>query len=93
VGRPAVLSESQVRIALLSALRNGLENGDFEFDGEAVREECNTRKGYDPSNFAANFKNSSDLFDGFEKYERSNPVVKLSEDGKKKLGDLVRALA
>jgi hypothetical protein len=29
---------------------------------------------------------------GFDKYEGSTPVVRLSEDGKKRLGDLVREL-
>jgi hypothetical protein len=83
------LSESQVRVALLFALRSGLEDGEFQFDGEKVREECQLRKAYDATNFAANFKNSASLFDNFEKYEKSSPVVKLSEPGRKRLAELM----
>lgn len=65
------VSESQVRIGLLLALANGIRIGEFEFDGEAVRRECQTRKCYDPGNFAVNFKNNASLFDGFEEIAKN----------------------
>ncbi len=81
-------SESQMRIALLSALRSGINDGEFQFDGELVRDECQLRKAYDAANFAANFKNNAVLFDNFEKYDKLTPI-KLSDAGKKRLADLI----
>lgn len=51
-------AESQTRIALLQALKNSINTGNFQFDGEAVREETILRKCYDANNFTANFKNN-----------------------------------
>lgn len=87
------MSESQIRIALLCALRQGLSSGTFEFDGEEVRKECVSRKCYDPSNFTTNFKNSAGFFDGFDKYDKASPMVRLSEDGRAALANLIRELA
>ncbi len=85
-------SESQIRIALLHALLNGMHKGDFEFNGESVREEAQTRKCYDAPNFAAHFKNSKELFEGFTKYNKSNPILKLSTAGKTKLASVIKDL-
>lgn len=84
--------ESQIRIALLQALKNGLEKGDFEFDGESVRTECQVRKCYDMTNFTAYFKQSKELFDAFEKYSKDESKIKLSSVGKEKLANLIKEL-
>lgn len=85
-------SESQVRIALLQALISGIKSGEFQFDGEEVRKECQARKCYDANNFSANFKNNAGLFDGFDKYEKQSPVIKLSEAGRKALAQVIGEL-
>jgi hypothetical protein len=84
--------ESQIRIALLQALKNGLEKGDFEFNGEEVRAECQLRKCYDLANFSAIFNANKDLFDAFEKYSKDSPKIKLSSAGKDKLAEVVKEL-
>lgn len=85
-------SESQIRIALLLAFRHGMQNGDFEFSGETVRQECVTKKCYDAANFTRNFNNSASMFDGFESYSKTSPTVKINEEGKKTLAALVKEL-
>lgn len=85
-------SECQLRIALMLAFRSALNTGDFVFNGEAVRAECQTRKCYDAPNFAAHFRRNAELFDGFEKYESSAPQVRLSEHGRKALAELIKVL-
>lgn len=85
-------SESQTRIALLHALLSGINTGEFQFDGEEVRKECQTRKCYDANNFSANFKNNSGLFDGFEKYEKQSPTIRLSEAGRESLAKVISEL-
>jgi hypothetical protein len=85
-------SESQIRIALLLALRKGMQNGDFEFDGEVVRQECITRKCYDATNFTKIFNNNAALFDGLEAYSKSTPLIRLGEEGKKALASLIKEL-
>lgn len=85
-------SESQIRIALLHALLSAMHKGDFVFDGESVREEAQVRKCYDAPNFATNFKNNRGLFDGFQKYSKTEPLVRLSRDGKDKLAEVIRDL-
>ena len=87
------LAETQIRIALLQAFRNALETGEFQFNGEVVREETKTRKAYDAGNFTANFNNNAALFDGFSKYDSKSATIKLSVQGKKRLADLVSTLA
>jgi hypothetical protein len=86
------ITESQIRIALLAALREGLRSGDFIFDGEMVRSECQLRKCLDKGNFAAIFKRNSLLFDGFEAYDPDSPKVRLSEAGKEQLSKLIAEL-
>lgn len=83
------LAESQIRIGLMRALRSGLSTGDFVFSGEDVRTEAQTRKCYDAANFSANFNNNSALFDGFEKYKKASPIIRLSDAGKKRLSSLI----
>jgi hypothetical protein len=85
-------SESQIRVGLLSALNNALSSGDFEFDGEAVRKECVTRKCYDSGNFSKIFNNSAVLYDGFTAYSKDSSTVRLSEEGKKKLAQVMKEL-
>jgi hypothetical protein len=83
------VSESQIRIALLAALKEGIQTGDFIFDGEAVRSECQVRKCYDKANFAATFKRNATLFDGFEAYDSEASKIRLSESGKEMLSGLI----
>jgi hypothetical protein len=85
-------TESQIRIALLAALREGLKSGDFVFDGELVRAECQLRKCLDKKNFAAIFKRNASLFDAFESYVADTPKVRLSESGKEQLSNLIAEL-
>jgi hypothetical protein len=85
-------SESQIRIALLHSLVKGMHTGDFEFDGEAVREEAQVRKCYDATNFTANFNNNNELFESFSKYNKANSTVKLSTEGKTRLAQLIKDL-
>lgn len=85
------LAESQIRIALLEALKAGLKSGDFEFNGEAVRSQCQAKKCYDKANFAAIFTKNAAIFEGFESYKKENPI-KLNESGKKRLADLIKEL-
>ena len=85
-------SESQIRVALLHALLKGMHTGDFEFNGESVREEVQARKCYDISNFAAHFKKNEELFEGFTKYDKLNPTIKLSAAGKAKLAEVIKEI-
>ena len=85
------IAESQVRITLLQALQQAIKTGDFECDVETVRNDCDARKCYDVSNWTNNFKNNSGLFD-FETFNKSVKKVRLSEDGKKELADLITEL-
>ncbi len=85
-------SESQIRIALLHSLLQGMHTGDFEFNGESVRGEAQVRKCYDGPNFVTHFKNSKELFDGFSKYSKTSPTIKLSTDGKAKLAEVIKDL-
>jgi hypothetical protein len=85
-------AESQIRIALLTALKNAINTGDFQFNGEDIRKETQTRKCYDAPNFAANFKKNKMLFDSFEAYDKSNPTISLSTEGKTRLAEIIKDL-
>jgi hypothetical protein len=85
-------SESQIRVALLHSLLKGMHTGDFEFNGESVREEVQVRKCYDISNFTSHFKKNEELFEGFTKYDKLNPTIKLSADGKAKLAEVIKEM-
>ncbi len=82
-------SESQIRIALLHSLLSGINSGEFEFNGEEVRKECQVRKCYDANNFSANFKNNANLFDSFDKYDKHSPAIRLSEAGRGSLANVI----
>ena len=78
------MAEAQIRVTLLQALRNALVYGEFTTNVEAVRAECRDRKTLDATNFAANYKNNSSLFD-FEKFDRRTKSLRLADDGRKEL--------
>jgi len=86
------MAESQIRVALLLALKNAISSGEFEFNGESVRDEVKMRKCYDLSNYSAHYKNNKTLFEAFEKYEKSSPVIKLSKSGKEELAKIIKEL-
>jgi hypothetical protein len=85
------MAEGQMRITMLRALVTAMSSGEFEVDVEAVRRECVERKCYDGANFAANFRNNRSLFD-FAKFDRNTKKVRLSDSGKKELGNLLKEL-
>lgn len=85
------LAEGQIRIALLQSLRNAMANGEFQASVEEIRTEANVRKCYDKNNFAANFNNNVSLFD-FSKYDKSIQTLKLSEEGRKELAEVIKEL-
>lgn len=85
-------AESQIRVALLHALLSGMHTGDFEFNGESVRNEVQIRKCFDQPNFATIFKKNSDLFDGFTNYSKTSPTIKLSAEGKARLAEVIKEL-
>jgi hypothetical protein len=85
------MSEAQIRITLLHALHRALSDGDFTAQVDNVRGECRDRKSLDGANFAANYKNNGSLFD-FEKYDKDTKVLRLSEDGRKELAQLIKEL-
>lgn len=85
-------AESQIRVALLHALLSGMHTGDFEFNGESVRNEVQIRKCFDQPNFATIFKKNSDLFDGFSNYSKTSPTIRLSTDGKARLAEVIKEL-
>jgi hypothetical protein len=85
------MAEAQIRVTLLQALRNALASGEFTADVEAIRAECRDRKSYDAPNFTANFRNNSSLFD-FDTYSKDTTSVRLSEDGRKELSQLIKEL-
>lgn len=85
-------AESQIRVALLHALLSGMHTGDFEFNGESVRNEVQIRKCFDQPNFATIFKKNSDLFDGFSNYSKTSPTIRLSTDGKARLVEVIKEL-
>lgn len=86
------VSESQIRIALLNSLVNGMSKGNFDFNVESVRNEAQARKCYDISHFSAILTNSKELFDGFTKYNKTIPTIKLSTEGKSKLAEVIKDL-
>jgi len=86
------MAEGQIRIASMQALQHALVNGDFKTTVSAVREECKIRKCYDQSNFTANFKKSADAFD-FGEWSKDVTDLRLSEDGKKTLAEVIKKLS
>lgn len=86
------MAEGQVRIASMQALQHALVNGDFTTTVSAVREECKIRKCYDQNNFASNFKNNAEKFD-FGEWSKEVTELRLSEDGKKALAEVIKKLS
>lgn len=84
------IGESQVRITLLEALKNGLKTGEFSADTKTVRDLCEAYKCYDLSNFAGNFKKAAEMFN--EEYKK-DITLSLSAKGKEKLADVIKDLA
>ena len=41
---------------------------------------------------SANFKHSASLFDGFEKYDKQSPAIRLSEEGRMALAQVINEL-
>jgi len=85
------MSEVQIRVTLLQALLSVLSDGEFTAQVDNVRTECRDRKALDGANFAANYKNNDSLFD-FEKYDKDTKTLRLSEDGRKELAQLIKEL-
>lgn len=84
-------SESQVRIALLRCLHNAILSGEFQTTVEDTRQEAITRKCYAKNNWGNNFTNNAAFFD-FNKYAKGLTAIALSEQGKKKLADIIKDL-
>jgi hypothetical protein len=82
-------SKAQVQIALLQSLQRALTSGEFSFDREEVRTECENRRSYDKKNFKVNFRNSRKYFSGLEK----DGLVSLTDDGMTALAGLITELA
>jgi len=89
--KTTMTSESQVRITLLQCLQSAIQSGDFETTVEATRTETKMRKCYDNNNWANNYTNNAMLFD-FEKYSKNVKAIKLSDQGKTELADLINEL-
>lgn len=85
------MSEAQIRVTLLQALCSALVDGDFTAQVENVRAECRDRKVLDGANFVANYKNNASLFD-FDKYDKGTTALRLSEDGRKELAQIIKEL-
>jgi len=85
------MAEAQIRVTLLQALRSALVGGDFLAEIESVRTECRDRKTLDTSNFTANYRNNHSLFD-FATFDKETKSVRLSEDGRKELSQLIKEL-
>jgi hypothetical protein len=83
------MSEAQIRVTLLQALLSALSDGEFTAQVDNVRTECRDRKSLDVANFAANYKNNGSLFD-FDKYDKDTKSLRLSEDGRKELAQLIK---
>jgi hypothetical protein len=77
-------SKAQVQIALLQSLQRALTSGEFSFDREEVRTECENKGSYDSNNFKVNFRNNEKYFSGLEK----DGLVSLTDDGMTALANL-----
>jgi hypothetical protein len=85
------IAECQVRISLIEALVSAMKNGDFIAEIATVRQKSKDYKCYDGGNFSINYNNNKELFD-FDKYDKNMDRVGLSESGKAKLSELIKAL-
>jgi hypothetical protein len=85
------MTEGQIRIAQMQTLHHALVDGEFTTNVEAVREECKMRKCYDSANFAKNFRVNAATFD-FGEWSKDVAELRLSEEGKKSLAEVIKAL-
>lgn len=85
------MTEGQIRIAQMQALHQALVDGEFTTTVEAVREECKMRKCYDSANFAKNFRVNAATFD-FGEWSKDVAELRLSEEGKKSLAEVIKGL-
>jgi hypothetical protein len=83
------ISETQIRVALLTAFENSFSNGDFEFSKATVRERCKLLKSWDANNASNNYRNNKDFFDDID----SDDSIKLSTSGKDELAKVLKELA
>jgi hypothetical protein len=86
------VAEAQIRITLLHAFQQALTSGDFMTTLQAVRAECKDRKTYDRANFVSNFKRKTEYFDCGDAFAADISEIRLSEDGKKELANLIKGL-
>ena len=86
------MAEGQIRIASMQALQHALVDGEFTTTVEAVRDECKIRKCYDAGNFTTNFKKNAGTFD-FGEWSKDVADLRLSEEGKKALAEVVKTLS
>ncbi len=84
------MSESQIKLALLESLRNAIQTGEFKFNTEFIRQQCDAYKCFDSANFASNFKKQKGLFN--EEY-KMGIYISLSSEGKKELIKIIKQLA
>ncbi|KVN39283.1 hypothetical protein WJ63_31145 [Burkholderia pyrrocinia] len=85
------MTEGQIRIAQMQALHHALVDGEFTTTVEAVRDECKMRKCYDSANFSRNFRVNAATFD-FPEWSKDIAELRLSEEGKKSLAEVIKAL-
>ena len=86
------MADGQMRIAMIQALRQALIDGEFTTTVEAVRQECKMRKCLDTANFAKNFRNNASIFD-FGEWSKDITELRLSDDGRKALAEVVKKLS
>ncbi|MNY26330.1 hypothetical protein D3C86_1601710 [compost metagenome] len=86
------MADGQMRIAMLQALHQALIDGEFITTVEAVRQECKMRKCLDAPNFAKNFRTNAELFD-FGTWSKDITDLRLSDDGRKALAEVVKKLS
>lgn len=86
------MAECQLRIALFQTLKNALPTGEFITTVEAVKAECVDRKTFDGPNWAKNFKRYASLFD-FDDFSRDMTDLRLTEDGKQELANIIEHLS
>jgi uncharacterized protein with HEPN domain len=87
------IARGQIEWALLIALRNAITSNSFSVDPEDVRSICQEKGFYDAANFIKNFKTPKNaaLFQG--QLEAQGESQKLTTDGQKELGKLIKELA
>lgn len=87
------IARGQIEWALLIALRNGITTNNFSVDPETVRSICQEKGFYDKPNFTKHFRTPKNaaLFQG--DMEGQGEPQRLSGEGQKELGKLVKKLA